>query len=782
MNKRILVIFMTLSSLYCGTARAQNNAIPAYLKAAPLTLDGDLSALMVQGIDGFLSENAGSLKEERTAEWEKKSRLQAAAWKEWVETKRSSLRSVLALSAQRESPSMQILTAASLHQYSASSQVANVQPFRMVVLDGLNVEGLLVTPKLGIKARLVLVPDADQRPELLAGVSAGAAGRVRDVAQKLASVGIQVVIPVLVSREQTYSGSEALNIFTNQPHREWLYRQGFSIGRHLIGYEVDKLLSCIDWFENENKRQRLNAPIGVAGYGEGGLLALYAAALDDRVAVSLISGHVGHGDSVWEQPIYRNVQALNKHAGEAELLAMADGKVIVEHANSPVLQPLEVKAERRVVAAPGVIRTPALAGLKEVVQQAVRYKPGREASVKLISDQSNTVKEPFSGPSITSLAKIFGIKNDPAHSTFKPIITTSWIDEEKRQYRTVREMEAVIQRELDDCETARNKGFWSKIKQNPTKDQEVKSALREAFYQVIGKVQKPLLPPSPKARLLEKNDKWNKYEVVLEVWKGVFAWGILVVPTGAEAGGKHPVVVCQHGLEGLPDDMVTRDSSGRKYEVYKSVALTLAERGYVTFSPHNPYRGEHTFRVLQRKANPMGLSLFSVITAQHQQIVNWLGSLSFVDPARIGFYGLSYGGKTAMRVPALVEGYALSICSGDFNEWVRKVSTTRGRFSYQFTKEYEIYEWDLGHTFNYAEMAALIAPRPFMVEYGYYDGIGTAEWIGYEFGKVKKHYVMSGLSENLDIDQFVGVHEIHGTKTYEFLDKHLKPLQTTSSR
>lgn len=103
--------------------------------------------------------------------------------------------------------------------------------------------------------------------------------------------------------------------------------------------------------------------------------------------------------------------------------------------------------------------------------------------------------------------------------------------------------------------------------------------------------------------------------------------------------------------------------------------MRLAERGYVTFAPHNPYRGEDKFRVLQRKANPLGLSLFSVMTGQHQRIVEWLGTQSFIDAKRIGFYGLSYGGKAAMRIPLLVDGYALSICSGDFNEWVRKVAS-----------------------------------------------------------------------------------------------------------
>src|SRR6185503_13194844 len=119
---------------------------------------------------------------------------------------------------------------------------------------------------------------------------------------------------------------------------------------------------------------------------------------------------------------------------------------------------------------------------------------------------------------------------------------------------------------------------------------------------------------------------------------------------------------------------------------------------------HNPDRGQDTFRVLQRKANPLGKRLFSIIIAQHQRTLDWLGRLPFVDRERIGFYGLSYGGKTAMRVPAILTDYCLSICSADFNEWVWKNASTTSNYSYVWTGEYEIFEFDLGSTFNYAEM------------------------------------------------------------------------------
>ena len=57
-----------------------------------------------------------------------------------------------------------------------------------------------------------------------------------------------------------------------------------------------------------------------------------------------------------------------------------------------------------------------------------------------------------------------------------------------------------------------------------------------------------------------------------------------------------------------------------------------------------------------------------------------------------------------------------------------------------WTGEYEMFEFDLGNTFNYAEMAALIAPRPFMVERGHDDGVGIDEMVAYEYAKIRYLY------------------------------------------
>jgi hypothetical protein len=233
-------------------------------------------------------------------------------------------------------------------------------------------------------------------------------------------------------------------------------------------------------------------------------------------------------------------------------------------------------------------------------------------------------------------------------------------------------------------------------------------------------------------------------------------------------------VVCQHGLEGSPQDVIGE----KKHKAYQAFATRLAERGYVTFAPQNGYKYFDQFRLQQFKSQSLGKTLFSIIVPQHQQITDWLASLPFVDPDRIAFYGLSYGGKSAMRIPPLVDRYALSICSADFNEWVWKNAATDARslrYSYTNKGEYEIFEWNLGGTFNYSEMAALICPRPFMVERGHFDGVAPDETVAYEFAKVRRLYeAQLGLEGRCEIEWFPGPHAIHGEGTFRFLDRHLR--------
>lgn len=286
--------------------------------------------------------------------------------------------------------------------------------------------------------------------------------------------------------------------------------------------------------------------------------------------------------------------------------------------------------------------------------------------------------------------------------------------------------------------------------------------------EVLGRLDDMPQPLNQRSRKIYDRPKWTGYDVMLDVYPDVFAWGVLLVPKDIKQGEKRPVVVCQHGRNGLPKDLIEGDSAA-----YRDFAAKLAERGFVTFVPHNPYRGEDIYRMLNRKGNPLKLSMFSFIIAQHEQMLNWLETLPFVDGKRIAFYGLSYGGESAVRVPPALERYCLSICSGDFNDWARKVASTDSDYSFMFSVEWEMPYFNMGSTFNYAELAALMVPRPFMVERGHHDGVAPDEWVSYEYAKVRWLYAQLGLADKTAIEFFNGGHTINGQGTFDFLHKHL---------
>ena len=172
-----------------------------------------------------------------------------------------------------------------------------VYAVRWPVFEGVTAEGLLLEPDHAPLARVVALPDADWSPEMLAGLAPGV-DYAAQFARRLAENGCQVLVPVLIDRANAWSGVPAIRM-TNQPHREWIYRMAFEAGRHIIGYEVQKVLAAVDWFTREN--QSHSAPIAIAGYGEGGLLALYSAAVDQRIQAVMVSGYFQSRQELWKE-------------------------------------------------------------------------------------------------------------------------------------------------------------------------------------------------------------------------------------------------------------------------------------------------------------------------------------------------------------------------------------------------------------------------------------------------------------------------------------------------
>ena len=71
------------------------------------------------------------------------------------------------------------------------------------------------------------------------------------VARRLAENGYRVIVPALIDR--TVAARNGRARLTN---REFLYRSAFELGRHVIGYEVQKVLALVDALKSDQHGDR----------------------------------------------------------------------------------------------------------------------------------------------------------------------------------------------------------------------------------------------------------------------------------------------------------------------------------------------------------------------------------------------------------------------------------------------------------------------------------------------------------------------------------------------
>lgn len=753
MVNRILVVALLLVA--CLDA-SRCLAAETLSDTAPLKLEGDIASAMIDGADRFLLNQIEQSVAHREKFWKRNLSSQPKYLRS-VHPNRKRLAEIVGLVDSRVPfDALELVATTTQPALIAKTDTYDVFAVRWPVLAGVYGEGLLLKPNNRTAiANVVAVPDCNQTPEQIAGLDASQSAGA-PYARRLAESGCCVLVPVLIDRQEKLPGLQ---------NREWLYRSSFELGRGIIAYEIQKILAGVDWFGREAPQ----VPIGVVGWGEGGLLALYSAALDTRIRSTWVSGYFADRNQLWQEPIDRNLFGLLEQFGDAELATLiAPRSLIVEAAAAPET------TIRGVLAAPARVVTPALTEVRKEIARAEKLTAGLTPKpwVQLIvsGDQGR-------GPYGTDRSlRLFLVALSPNAELAPPGLVPRVLGKlphaRDRLARQLRELDDYNQRLLADSRTTRQRIFWDRLRYgSPDEFTTSTKPLREKFAtDMIGVFDEPRLALNPRTRQIEKNDRWTRYEVVLDVYPNVIAYGLLTIPNDIRSGERRPVVVCQHGLEGRPQSTI----SAKDRPTYKAFASELADRGFITFAPQNPYIFGDRFRTLQRKANPLKKTLYSLILAQHQQIVAWLKSRPEVDGDRIAFYGISYGGKVALRLPPLIPEYAVVICSGDFNDWADKTASTHSSYSYTVRSEYEMFEFALANTFSHAEMVALIAPRPFMVERGHGDRVAADETVAAEYAAVRRLYdAKLHLPEQTTIEWFDGPHKINGQGTYAFLHNQL---------
>ncbi len=387
------------------------------------------------------------------------------------------------------------------------------------------------------------------------------------------------------------------------------------------------------------------------------MIALDSAAVDPRIVAAWVGGYFEPREHVWEEPVYRNVWGLLEEFGDAELARLiAPRSLIVEASRGPEIAGPPAPRNGRADAAKGRLTSPKA---EEVAKEVERARPtfaklGREDALVFIrpDDPAALATEEAR---LACLKRLIGESTGP-----KPTVSAALLkdargasfDPRSRMKRLVRAWVEHVQKRVRTSEL-RRAAHWKAADASSVKrwEETTEAYRRELWDEVIGRFPPASEPLEPLSRQIFDEPKFVGYAVKLPLWPDVFASGVLLLPKDLKPGERRPVVVCQHGLEGTPDPIV----NPRIDTLYHSFGAKLADRGYIVYAPQNPYIGHDAFRDLMRRANPLKKTLFAVIVRHHERTLEWLKTLPNVDGDKIAFYGISYGGKTAMRLPALLK-------------------------------------------------------------------------------------------------------------------------------
>jgi len=278
------------------------------------------------------------------------------------------------------------------------------------------------------------------------------------------------------------------------------------------------------------------------------------------------------------------------------------------------------------------------------------------------------------------------------------------------------------------------------------------------------------------------DDGFTREKVIFESEPGMGVVAYVLIPHGLKRGTKAPGLVCAHGHGNGKDDVVgihhgehTRINTirGLNYDY----ARQFAKRGYVVIAPDwrgfgerrlgYDFPGRDGCNVVFIKALMLGLNPLTLNVWDAQRCLDYLQSRPEVDGKRLGCVGLSYGGTVTLFTAALDERVRAAVISCYLNAY-GSYGLTLGNFCGSQTVPGLLKYGEM------ADVAALIAPRPLLVEMGRRDDGFPIEDSRRAYRRVERAYRVLGAQERIACDEFDGGHAFSGRVAFEWMARWLE--------
>ena len=292
---------------------------------------------------------------------------------------------------------------------------------------------------------------------------------------------------------------------------------------------------------------------------------------------------------------------------------------------------------------------------------------------------------------------------------------------------------------------------------------------RQRLFELLG----PFPDPVPlDAQTLEsaQKDGYRQETVVFDSEDTMSVPAYLLVPDGRTEPG--PAVLAIHGHGPGKSHVCGLAETAQPNADY---ARQLARGGYVVLAPDLRCFGERvdaaqrtTTSATPTSSTPSWLALCrSLKTCGIWRGLDLLEDHPLVDPGRLGVAGLSFGGTMALFLAACDQRVAAAVVSGYLSSWAASHAIAFNMCGSQ------VLPGVIGRL-EHLDIAALIAPRPLLVETGTEDPIFPAGVARQTVAQLRVVYGSLGVEDRLYHDVFSGGHQWHGQVAYPFLDRFLR--------
>ena len=324
-------IFLCTALCLATAVAADDSTLPG---TAPLQMPDTVVEDHLAQIDTYFQQRIAAARNARDQQWQEAATSDRDLAR-LLQARRASLRKMLGLeSSRKQSPTVQV-------DVITAQENLRVERLTIPVAEGLAARGLLFTmPARGVRPAIIACCDADAWPEQFVGLQESR--RLAPWLQTLLARGAIVYVPQSIERLNDHPYCQQIKVAVGQPDspgkdRRWiLYRLGYVVGHTMPGLDVQDVLAAIDYLVS---RPEVDAQrIGIAGMGQGGMTAMYAAALDSRFATASVADYFANRDTCWQEAVDRRLPAQLVSSGDAEVVSLIAPRplAIVRSGRSPI--------------------------------------------------------------------------------------------------------------------------------------------------------------------------------------------------------------------------------------------------------------------------------------------------------------------------------------------------------------------------------------------------------------------------------------------------------------